>query len=178
MGIITVWLNAHPALAAGIIWPLFTMLVNLGFDAIKAHESASPVLRAVDGALSAAGLDAGKLVAAVRGLFAPPPPPAGGLKTARPYDPEQTPTSPSRKLTRTMLAGVIMLAGCLPLRDALTFTADETTCVLNRTDNGENLAPALAECGIQNTPDALKFFGDLVADHQAAKAARACGAVK
>lgn len=181
MNTLMVWLNAHPALAAGVIWPLFTMLVNLGFDFLKAHESTSAVVRAVDAALSAAGLDAGKLVAAVKSLFAPPPPPAGP-KASKPFDPDMTPTEPERvalkRMTLAMLAAgmvlVVALTACAAARDALKWGADDAECVYQKTDQGQTVEKALLSCGIENTPDALKFFADLVTQRAAARRAAAC----
>lgn len=172
------WVAAHATLMTVLVWPLVSMLINAVFDIVKMHEKDSAFARCLDAFLSAAGLDAGKAIAALKGLFSGGSSSGGGSgadKALRPYDPDFTPTSPSRIVKRTsFLLAVCALVGCLALRDAVTFTADGAKCVVARTDKGETVAQALVPCGIEVTPEALKFFGDLVAEHKTAAAARTC----
>lgn len=182
MQAIELWMSAHPALATVVIWPLVTMIINAVFDLVKMHTKDSAFARCLDAFFSAAGLDAVKAVAALKGLLGGggAPPRAGSDRAMRPYDPESTPTSPSRMVRRSsmLLAGVVlaaMIAACQLARDASKWGIDEAECVYQHTDQGQKVdASVLLACGIENTPDALKFFADLVAQRAAARRAAAC----
>lgn len=168
------WVASHAILMTAIVWPLLTMVVNAVFDLVKAHESQSAALRFLDAALSAAGFDAVKLVAALRTLLSGRPPSAGAPGSRLPrVDDDMTPTRPS-SFKMAILAGVVLLVGCAAVKDALRFSADEVQCVFSQTDHGATTADAVVTCGIQNTPDVLKFFDDLVAQRAAAHRAAAC----
>jgi len=180
MHAITQWMSANPALATLIVWPLVTMIVNALFDLIKAHESSSAVLRAIDALLSAAGLDAGKTIVALRTLFGGSSSGGGGgadkrfvsVKDVAGHIDEKTPTSP-KVAPRIGLAGAIVLpfvlaAACLPARDAGKLTTDEISCIMTAADDGLSTQVTVLKCGLSSIPDVLKLVEDLMATENAA----------
>ena len=177
----TSWVSAHTALVAALVGLVF----NLFTDFARTHKSDSKFWLVADQLLSKAFPDPGGFVRFVMSLFSAPPPPKGPSRVDPMLPPSlhERPTKPTLEcgtvwprfwqLAGVTIAGVV-LVGCLALRDAVTFTADEAKCVVARTDQGAALGTALGLCGIENSPEALKFFADLVAEHKAAQAAKAC----
>ena len=135
---IEAWAGTHPFLMTAVVWPVVTLIINAIFDWAKAHESESKAVRFFDAALSAAGLDAGKFIAALKALLAPsPPPPASGGSDSKTRDTIPPPARRPSVMRRGAAVATLGIAlscgptGCSVLHDAipvidkvLTYLAD------------------------------------------------------